>query len=88
VNRRLVRDHWYRARNHRSEPCVFQRGEQPCGQPYDAHVQAVGEWMDAAHWFRPRLRCPLWCASCGRHAQHGTHHFTRRRRRLYGWTVR
>lgn len=82
----MIRDHWYRA-HVPSGPCTF-RQDGPCGQPRDAHVQGVGEWMDAAHWFRPWWARPVRCARCGHVLSHGVHHFTRRRRRLYGWTVR
>lgn len=86
MRQRLIRDHWYRAPQ-AGHPCVF-RQDGPCGQPREAHVQAVGEWLDAAHWYRLNLRRPTRCARCGHVPSHGVHHFTRRRRRLYGWTVR
>lgn len=89
MSRRLIRDHWHRgADGYQTDPCAYQIDGEPCGQSHAAHVQGVGEWMEAAHWFRPWWLRPSRCARCGRHASHGTHYLTRRRIRLYGWAAR
>lgn len=85
--RRLIRDHWYRTSNdrpHLGEPCA----RTGCGQPREAHRQAVGEWMEPGHWHRPHLRRPAWCRRCGHSIGHGAHHLTPARRRLFGWRIR
>lgn len=82
MRRHLIRDHWYRS----PQPdtgCVF-RQDGLCGHSRDAHVQAVGEWADTPHWFRPRwIHLPR-CARCGRHVLHSTHYLTRWWPRLPG----
>jgi hypothetical protein len=77
----MIKDHWFRA-DHTDEPCAYT----DCGRPQDEHVESVGEWMGANHWFRPSwpLTC---CMACDRHWRHSTHIGSRKNRQLYwkGW---
>jgi hypothetical protein len=72
----VITDHWFRGLH---DACLYKG----CGRPRGKHRQAVGEWMDPAHWFVPYWLRPTWCSHCGRPFGHTVHHGAPARRRLF-----
>ena len=67
-------DHWFR-----EGPRQPDRGEYwicgaaGCGRHRSEHVQARGQWVEAAHGFTAQRIAPSRCERCGHHRLHSRH---------------